>query len=146
MTPAKHTPDPASTGTPTVPGPIHVPSLNDGDRADLMKELRDWVVELVTRFDISIRAIPPCWDQHNGMVEALAALRDLERDCYGPKAPPGAAVDWFRGLREIEGRLIEIASLTNCSGLEHRKPPPGWPHHRPLVVPYRECERHSDAM
>jgi len=36
-----------------------------------------------------------------------------------------AAVDWFRGFREIEARLIELASLTNCTAREHRDPPQG---------------------
>ena len=80
----------------------------------------------MTRFHIDARVIPPCWARHNGMVEALTALRDLERDCYSHKAPPSAAVDWFRGFREIEARLIELAALTNCTAREHRDPPPGW--------------------
>jgi hypothetical protein len=67
----------------------------------------------VARFHIDSRVIPPCWEQHNGMVEALAALRDHERDCYAETAPPSAAVDWLRAFREIEARLIELASLTN---------------------------------
>lgn len=107
-------------------GPIHVPSLNDTERAELLEQLRDWVAALVTRYDIDTRVIPPCWERHNGMVEALTALRDLERDCYAPNATPAAGVDWFRGLREIEAHLIEIASLTNCSRTEHRSPPQGW--------------------
>lgn len=107
-------------------GPVHLPSLSDDERHDLMRQLRRWVEQLVIRFHIDARVIPPCWARHNGMVEALTALRDLERDCYSHKAPPASAVDWFRGYREIESRLIDLAALTNCTAREHRDPPPGW--------------------
>ncbi|MDN5804554.1 MAG: hypothetical protein L0H26_08240 [Microlunatus sp.] len=112
-------------GIPPV-GPVHVPSLDVTEGAELIEQLRDWVAQLARRFDLDSRVIPPCWERHNGMVEALAALRDLERDCYAENAPPAAAVDWFRGLREIETRLVELASLTNCSRAEHRSPLRGW--------------------
>lgn len=108
-------------------GPVHPPSLTAAERSDLLTQLRAWVAQLVTRFHIDTRVIPPCWERHNSMLEALSALRDLERDCYHDKAPPSAAVDWFRGFREIEARLIELASLTNCTAREHRDPPQGWP-------------------
>ena len=108
-------------------GPVHLPSLNDDERHDLMAQLRPWVEQLVTRFHIDARVIPPCWARHTGMVEALTALRDLERDCYSHQAPPASGVDWFRGFREIESRLIELAALTSCTAREHRDPPPGWP-------------------
>ncbi|GAB3077842.1 hypothetical protein GCM10027053_47790 [Intrasporangium mesophilum] len=107
--------------------PAHLPSLTSAERDHLLEQMRSWVAELVTRFHIDTRVIPPCWEQHNGMVEALSALRDLERDCYSDKAPASAGVDWFRGYREIEARLIELASLTNCTAHEHRQPPAGWP-------------------
>lgn len=108
-------------------GPVHLPSLTQDERTDLLAQMRDWVAQLVTRFHIDARVIPPCWERHNGILEALCALRDLERDCFHDKAPPGAGVDFFRGFREIEARLIELASLTNCTAREHRDPPRGWP-------------------
>lgn len=108
-------------------GPVHLPSLNDAERPDLLEQLRPWVVLLVRRFHIGSRVIPPCWERHNGMVEALLALRDLERDCYSHQAPPSAAVDWFRGYREIEARLTELAALTACTPREHRTPTTDWP-------------------
>lgn len=108
-------------------GPLHLPSLTPAEHTQLMTGLRPWVAQLVTRFHIDTRVIPPCWARHTGMVEALAALRDLERDCYHDQARPCAGVDFFRGYREIEARLTEIASLTCCTAREHRDPPAGWP-------------------
>lgn len=120
-------PPPGPVGVPHPVAPIHLPSLDDLERAEVLEQLRDWVTELVARFDITARVIPPCWEHHNGMVEALLALRDLERDCYAETAAASAGVDWFRGYREIEARLIELASLTSCSVHEHRTPPHAWP-------------------
>jgi len=101
-------------------GPLHWPTLSRDEAVHAFADLRVWVDQLVDRFAIEVRVIPPCWQQHNGMVEALSALRDHERACYADTASPTAAVDWFRAQRDIEARLIELASKTQCSALEHR--------------------------
>jgi hypothetical protein len=101
-------------------GPVHLPSLTARERDRAMAQLRDWVALLVRRFAIEPRVIPPCWEQHNGMVEALFALKDHERVCYAESASPTAAVEWFHALREIEARLISLAGLTQCTVHEHR--------------------------
>ena len=101
-------------------GPVHWPSLTAEEREGRSSELDHWVRELVARFDIDIRIVPPCWHQHNGMVEALSALRDHERASYAETASPIAAVDWFRALRDVEARLHELASKTQCSAQAHR--------------------------
>lgn len=125
--PTSYEPAPDAIDVALAPGPIHLPSLTADERRAILGQLRAWVARLVSRFQIDVRVIPPCWERHNGMVEALQALRDLERDCFVGKAPPSAGVDWFRGYREIEARLIEIAALTNCTAREHRDPPVNWP-------------------
>jgi hypothetical protein len=102
-------------------GPLHWPSLSGDEAAHAWTDLRAWVDQLVVRFAIEVRVIPPCWQQHNGMVEALSALRDHERASYADTASPTAAVDWFRALREIETRLVELASKTQCSTQQHRE-------------------------
>lgn len=119
-------PEPGAIDVALGASPIHVPSLNVDDRRVVLGQLRVWVAQLVSRFQIDVRVIPPCWEQHKGMVEALQALRDLERDCFTSKAPPSAAVDWFRGYREIEARLKEIAAVTNCGIREHRDARQTW--------------------
>jgi len=101
-------------------GPIHWPSLTADERAVRSDELRDWVERLVARFDIDVRVIPPCWQRHDGMIESLSALRDHERASYADTASPTAAVDWLRALREVELRLHELASKTQCTAQAHR--------------------------
>jgi hypothetical protein len=106
-------------------GPTHVPSLTTREKDRFLTEqLVPWVEQLVVRFDVEVRVIPPCWVEHNGMVEALAALRDHERACFAETASPAAAADWFRVLRDIEARLVDLAGKTRCSVAEHRQSPP----------------------
>ena len=77
-------------------GPVHWPSLTETERPRAFADLRDWVEQFVDRFAIEVRVIPPCWYRHNGMVEALSALRDHERMSFSEHGSPTGAVDWFR--------------------------------------------------
>ncbi len=113
--------DPFENAFGQLAGPVHWPSLTEAERPQAFAELRDWVEQLVDRFTIEIRVIPPCWHRHNGMVEALSALRDHERMSFADRGSPTGAVDWFRAYREIEIRLIDIAARTQCSVQEHRQ-------------------------
>jgi len=101
-------------------GPVHWPSLTSEERDARSSELADWVKELAARFDLDVRLVPPCWHLHNGMVEVLSALRDHERASYADTASPTAAVDWLRALREVEARMHELASKTQCTSQTHR--------------------------
>jgi hypothetical protein len=109
-------------------GPVCLRALTAQERDRALEQLREWVASLVERFSIEPRVIPTCWELHNGMVEALLALKDHERACYAESAPPTAAVDWFRAFREIEARLIEQSAQTRCTVHEHRSNPRrDWP-------------------
>ena len=103
-------------------GPVHLPSLSRTGHEQAMTGLRSWVTELVRRFCVDARAIPPCWEKHNGMVEALFALRDHERACFAQSASPTAAVDWLRALQEVTHFLIDLNAMTQCTVHEHREP------------------------
>src|SRR5580765_320685 len=105
-------------------GPMHVPSLTAAERAAAMDDLTLWVDRLIDRFAIDARTLPPCWARHNGMVEALAALRDHERASYAEDADPRSAAEWLRAYREAGQLIHEQAALTQCTLHEHRVPPP----------------------
>ena len=108
-------------------GPVHWPSVLPEDAAAAWADLRAWVEALVHRYALDARVVPPCWFRHNGPVEALVALRDAERACFGPSAPPTGGMDWFRALWEIEHRLVEWSARTQCSTNDHRlDPSPTW--------------------
>lgn len=108
-------------------GPVHWPSVLPEDSETAWVELREWVEQLVARYALDARVVPPCWYRHNGHVEALVALRDAERACFGASAAPSGGMDWFRALWEIEHRLVEWSARTQCSTNDHRPDPiPTW--------------------
>jgi hypothetical protein len=96
------------------------PRLTAAEAAEEWPVLRAWVEQLQRRFPHTLR-LPICWWQHNDLVEILAALRDHERGAYGPSAPPSAAIDWHRALREVEARMEIWVKRFACSmpGREH---------------------------
>lgn len=104
-------------------GPLHVPSLTATEREAVLADLRVWVERLADRFALDTRVVPPCWERHNGMLEALSALRDHERGSYAPDADPRAGIDWLHALREVRTVLLEQAALTQCTVQQHRDPP-----------------------
>jgi hypothetical protein len=102
--------------------PVHWPSLTPVESAEQLAVLAAWARGLVRRFSIEPRIVPPCWDRHPGMVEALSALRDHERGAFADDAPPGAAVDFLRAVRDVEHFLADQAAKTQCSAGMHRPP------------------------
>ena len=100
--------------------PVHWPSLTGSERDSRVAQLEEWVEQLVARFALDTRVVPPCWGRHNAMVEALSALRDHERASYHQTAPPTAAVDWLRALRDVESILRAVAGQTQCTAQTHR--------------------------
>ena len=100
--------------------PIHWPSLTAPERDRRMVQLEEWVDQLIARFALDTRVVPPCWPRHNAMVETLSALRDHERASYHQAAPPTAAVDWLRAFRDVETLLRTIAGQTQCTAQTHR--------------------------
>lgn len=123
FTSADLTADPVDVSFWHIGGPLHLPSLTDAEHTELMDQLRPWVAELRVRFHVDVRAVPPCWDQHPGMVEALAALRDAERGAYAETSPAGGGVDFLQALRIVHAFLVEQTALTGCDGHGHREPP-----------------------
>jgi hypothetical protein len=79
------------------------------------RALFGWVMALQQRFPEMVR-LPACWYRHNGLVEALAALRDHERASYAPTATPTAAAAWHVAFRDIETRLRVWISELRCGG------------------------------
>jgi len=96
--------DPFEKAFAQIAGPVHWPSLAETERLQAFADLQEWVDQLVDRSSVEVRVIPPCWYRHNGMVEALSALRDHERMSFSDHGSPTGAVSWLRELREIESQ------------------------------------------
>jgi hypothetical protein len=103
-----------------LPVATHWPSLPAAERAEEWDRLRAWVERFVDRFHLGVDRVPPCWYRHNALVEALSALRDHEAACYTDTGSPAGPVDWFRGFREVEARLVEWSARTGCDARQHR--------------------------
>jgi hypothetical protein len=103
--------------------PTYWPIIPADDAGYVWADLRDWVDQLVDRFALDARTVPPCWFRHNRHVEALSALYDYERMSFHATEPPGGAVDFMRALRDIERLLTEWSGHTQCSINEHRPDP-----------------------
>ncbi|HEX2903436.1 MAG TPA: hypothetical protein VHO01_08260 [Jatrophihabitans sp.] len=106
-----------------VEGPLWWPGLQPVQAEAAWGQLRAWVQQLVARFGLSGRVLPPCWFRHNGMVELLSALRDYENACYAASAAPGGGLDFLRGLREAEFLLGEWTGRAGCTAGEHHPDP-----------------------
>ena len=100
-------------------GPLYWPDLPAEAAADQWAALRAWVEDLVDRFALDSHLVPNCWWRHPQLVEVLAALRDHERGCYAPTAPPTAAVEFHRALRDIEARLRAWVAELRCEAGHH---------------------------
>jgi hypothetical protein len=107
---------------PDLDGPLFWPGVSAEDAPAEWQALRSWVERLVERFDLDYHSVPRCWYQHNGIAEALSALRDHERASYSATAAPTAAVDWHRAFRDIEARLREWTGSLAC-GARHENSP-----------------------
>jgi hypothetical protein len=94
--------------------PVHWPTLSAGDAAAAWESLRRWVLSFQHRFATQTR-LPDCWWRHNELVETLAALRDHERACYAPTAPPTAAVEFHRAFRDLEARWDTWIRRLRCA-------------------------------
>jgi hypothetical protein len=114
--------------------PLFWPDLAADRAAEEWQALAGWVAQLVARFDWDTHVIPACWWRHNHLVEALAALRDHERGCYAPTAPPTGAVEFQRALRDIEDRLKTWVADLRCDA---RHDPS---HDRPRRLPFYEFD------
>lgn len=104
-------------GAPTAAtaAPQYWPSIPADQLDDERDRLITWVSDLQQRFPEMVR-LPPCWPRHNGLVEALSALRDHERASYAPTSPPTAAIAWQLAFHDIETRLRGWIAGLRCGG------------------------------
>jgi hypothetical protein len=114
-------PDPSELAPPT-----YWPSLSREEAVEEWDYLRAWVERLLGRFGhLYPDVIPACWYRHPGHVEALAALAEFERTCFGHSALPTDAVRWHRAFRDIEDRLRAWTSTAGCTlAAGHKSPVP----------------------
>jgi hypothetical protein len=97
-----------------VAAPVLWPALTAAEAVQEWDALRVWVDALKARYPNTVR-MPSCWFQHNDLVEALSALRDLERICFAGNAPASGPIEWQRALRDTEVRIDLLGRRFTCS-------------------------------
>ena len=111
-------PDPNEQAPPTL-----FPALTGEEAAEEFEYLRGWVEALLARYPhLYPDAVPACWYRHPAQVEALSALYDYERACYGNAALPTDAVRWHRAFRDIEERLQAWTAAAGCNPTDSHIP------------------------
>ncbi len=108
--------------------PILFPALSAEETAEEFEYLRGWVEALVVRYPhLYPDAVPACWYRHAAHVEALSALYDYQRSCFGNAALPTDAVRWHRAFRDIEERLRIWTAAAGCNPKDGHRPPAAAP-------------------
>lgn|GEM_PF-720624 len=133
-------PPPLGDMTDEMPIGVYWPGIPPEDSPGRWRELREWVEGLQQRFEfIDHHVVPDCWWRHNQHVEALSALRNHEQASFSEMAPPTAAVDWFRALRDMAAMLKQWNGEGGC-GREHENHM-----HRVMTVDENAWQRHVQA-
>ncbi len=115
MAPASAVPSPPAL-------PINWWRLDIEEQAETLEVLVEWVPELVRRYGLSDAYVPPCWYEHEALVQELLALfqyRNQQQfnEALGP--PPSAPLDYHYQQQLALTRLRFWAAMTGCNSAEH---------------------------
>lgn len=107
-----------------LPSPINWWKLDDEERAETLEVLGEWVPELVRRYGLRDSVVPPCWYQHEALVQELLALFQYRNQQQVQKtAPPSAMLDFHYQFDLAIRRLSSWTSATGCNSAEHHETP-----------------------
>lgn len=100
--------------------PINWWTLNHDDRVEVLMTLVQWVPELVRRFGLPEKVVPPCWYQHESLIQELLAFyqyRDQQQ--YHPEAPSGVGQDVMYQFQLTITRLRHWVEELGCTVRDH---------------------------
>lgn len=114
---------PPRSGVPSLPqpiSPINWWKLDDEERREVLELLSIWVPELVRRYALTETVVPPCWYQHEPLIQELLALYQYRnQNQFLPVAPPVAPKEFHYELQLAIGRLRGWVMTTQCNAAEH---------------------------
>lgn len=100
--------------------PIDWWKLDTVERTETLGTLAVWVPELVRRYTLTDQIVPPCWYQHEPLVQELLALFQYRnQNQFLPIAPPVAPKEFHYELQLAIARLRSWVQLTGCNAAEH---------------------------
>ena len=102
------------------PQPVCWPRLDPDTALNAWHGLDAWIRWCIRRYGLDHRTIPPCWYQHDALVEELSALRTGWQSAYSPTAPGNAPLEWQALFSISRQRLQEWVARSGCRSDEHR--------------------------
>ncbi|MFV0435007.1 MAG: hypothetical protein ACK5LO_13635 [Leucobacter sp.] len=107
---------PPTAVPPKLAAPIDWWKLDDAERAETLEVLFVWVPELVRRYGLAEQIVPPCWYQHEAIVQELLALFQYRnQQQYLDIAPPSAPLDFHTQLQYVITRLRMWVGMSECT-------------------------------
>jgi len=104
-TPARSAGGDAASGEPALPEWSWV-GLEQGVRAERLRELHQWVTWLVDTYEVPTGQLPDCWYRHGSMTADLTALRAGWTAAYlDPEAEPDRPSRWHDTLERTLRRI-----------------------------------------
>lgn len=105
---------------PRFESPINWWTLSPIDRIETLSVLSVWVPELVSRYELADAVVPPCWFQHEPMVQEMLALYQYRNQQQVlPAAPPGAMLDFHAQFQLFLSRMRFWVGQSGCNVAEH---------------------------
>lgn len=116
-------PAPAVPAKPAYASPVNWWTLTGDERAMTLEVLREWVPELVRRYDgLLEQVIPPCWWRHEPMIQELLGLFQYRNQQQVlPTAPPGAMQDFHYQFDLSIRRLRSWTAEAGCTSANHEE-------------------------
>lgn len=99
--------------------PICWPMLDDASADIELAALDRWVRWLTTRYTLAPRTIPPCWSDHDALIEELSALRTAWLAAFAPTARGVAPIDWHVQFWAARNRLEQTMRYAGCTKDDH---------------------------
>lgn len=116
--PAEDTPP--APGAPSLPTPIDWWKLHSQERSETLTVLSEWVRRLVCSYALADQVVPPCWYQHESVVQELLALFQYRnQQQFTDVAPPSAPLDFHQQFSVAVVRLRGWVSAAGCTSAEH---------------------------
>ena len=120
-------PTPTGSGVPGMCPPSELPAptlwaaLQGRELAAHRERLRTFAAWRERVSGWSLGVLPPCWEQHPAMVEALSALLDSFDSEMNASQPAGAAMTYLANVRMVGEYLRSLTTESGC-GKTHVEP------------------------
>lgn len=102
--------------------------LDRVERADTLRVLSVFVPELVRRYGLGDSVVPPCWYQHEALIQELLGLFQLRKQAHFLESAPATSPNDFHvQLHMWVARMRAWVADSGCNAAQHHSPSlPSW--------------------